>query len=271
MYVVIDMDIQDDSFDWDAPLDEIFGITVLVMDRKDPDISVRLLGSDDEVAAEIGKEFGNEDFLQLVVVNRDEGTRYICPYFRIIMNQFVAQSTSPVNKHLEAFYESIGMNTLSARTDKAMVVGACDLTSLSRTTSVPIQYSITKLPEVGMGMDLDSDCLKVCARELYKQEDLTLCDISGLYIPYHIPLEAQWLVLSYLRSPTAELIEAKIGELCMAWDIFMWPMFVQREPRIPCTIAHCYGVPTVLTTISGATRSFLAPSALRGGGTVVSV
>jgi hypothetical protein len=259
------------SFDWEASLEQIFGITTLVMNRNDPDVSVRLLLSDADVAAEICKEFGDDDYLQLVVINHDESTKSRCPYFRVIMDEFVSQSSAPINSHLQSFYESIGMGTLCARVKKAMVVGVYDLINLDRTTSVPIQYSTTHVPVMEMDTRLDSDCLKVCARGLYKQDDLTLCDISGLWIPYHIPMEAQWNIVSYLRSPLADIIDKKISGVCMAWDTFLWPMFMQREPRIPWHIAFLYDVPTVQSTISGATRSFLVPSVAGRVGAVVSV
>lgn len=268
----LDLDLSmEGSFDWDAPIESIFGITVLVMDRTAPDVSVRMLDSDDGVAAEIEKEFGADEYLQLVVINHDEETKFFCPYFRIIMDSFMAQTTSPINFYLKAFYENIGMSTLNACVGKAMVVGLCDLTRMERTTSVPIQFAISKVQDIGLPIDMDSTCLKPCGKGLHKQNDLTLCDIAGLYIPYHIPLEAQWTILSYLRSPVAELIDDKIGELCLSWDIFLWPMFVQREPRIPCQLASLYGVASVQSMIRGATRSFLASTAPSPEVRVVSV
>jgi hypothetical protein len=258
------------SFDWDAPIEEIFGITVLVMDRTAPDVSVRMLNSDTDVAAEIGKEFGESEYLQLVVMNHDEESKDFCPYFRIIMDSFMAPGSAPVNFYLKTFYDNIGMSTLNACVGKAMVVGLCDLIRMERTTSVPIQFAVSKVAEVEMPLNLDSSCLKACGKGLHKQRDMTLCDIAGLYIPYHIPWDAQWRIVSYLRSPVAEKVDEKIGELCLSWDLFLWPMFLQREPRIPCQLASLYGVASVQSMIRGATRSFLAPTAQRRERYVVS-
>lgn len=261
----------DDFFDWDAPLDEIFGITVAVMDRNEPDVSMRVLTSDVGVAMEIDREFAGQEYLQLVIINRDAETKDFCPYFRVIMNSFVAHSGERVNMHLASFYQKIGMDTLDARVDKAVVVGLYDILHMDKTISVPVQFCVSSIPRMEVGQELDSACLKPCGRDLYKQKDLALCDIAGLCIPYHIPLEAQWRILSYLRSPTAQLIEDKVSELCLVWDVFLWPMFVQREPRIPCHIAQLYGAATVQNMINGATRSFLAPIAPKLVEHVVSV
>lgn len=269
-FAVVDMDVQD-CFDWDAPLDEIFGITVAVMDRNEPDVSMRVLDSDVGVAMEIDREFAGQEYLQLVVTNRDEETKAFCPYFRIIMNGLAAYPGERANPHLESFYKKIGMDTLDARVDKAVVVGLFDLLHMDKTISVPVQFCVSGIAEMEIGPELDSTCLKPCARSLYKQADLALYDIAGLCIPYHIPYEAQWKILSFLRSPTAEIIENKISDICMTWDVFLWPMFVQREPRIPCHIAQLYGAATVQNMINAATRSFLAPSVPRLEEHVVSV
>lgn len=246
----------EDSFSFDMVIEELSKIAVLVMDRDQPDVSVRTIGSEMDADEEIGKEFGHAEYLQLVMINHDPETRLMCPYFRVIMDTFKA--TEKVNPHLKRFYERIGMSTLSANCRKAMVLGMYDVANIGRVISVPVglTFGYMSVEDLGLvGDKIDSECLRPLKTVLY--------GVEGVCIPYHIPLEAQWNILSYLRHPVADIVVAKIEELCHRWDVFLYPMFQQREPRIPAHVAYIYNVPTVLSTVAGATKSFLVPRVQR--------
>lgn len=237
-------------------IEELSKITVLVMDRDQPDVSVRTVGCEMDADEEIGKEFGHAEYLQLVMINNDPETRFMCPYFRVIMDTFKA--TENVNPHLKTFYERIGMSTLSANCKKAMILGMYDVANIGRVISIPTSLSMGCMPLADMGLvgdKLDSECLRPLKTVLY--------GVEGVCLPYHVPWEAQWRILSYLQNPVAEIVVEKIEELCHEWDVFLYPMFQQREPRIPAHVAYIYNVPTVLSTVAGATRSFLAPRVQR--------
>lgn len=251
------------QFDWDIDVEQLASMFVVCFDITDPDVRVLVRGSDAEIAEEIAHQFNGSECIQLIIINRDEESRGMCPYFRIITN-----SPTPgdrVNAHLRDFYERIGMPSLNANFDKAMVVGLYDLVEMGRCISVPSKFTMStmKLEEMDLPNEIDSACLKPCAEKLYP-EGVTLCDIAGLCVPYFIPIEAQWRIVSFLKNPLAEMVEEKVEELCHKWDVFLYSMFSQREPRIPAHIAYTYHVPTVLTTIGGATRSFLARTVPRG-------
>jgi hypothetical protein len=247
--------VMEESFDFDMLIDDLTSITVGVMDRDQADVSVRTVSCEADANAEIMEEFGHAEYLQLVMINNDEKTKQFCPYFRVVMDSFRADEKA--NHHLQVFYQRVGMPSLSANCKKAMVLGMYDVTDINKIVSIPTSLlDSTMIPQdLGIGSQVDSDCLRPLKTALY--------GIEGVSIPYHIPLEAQWRILSFLRSPLAEMIEKKMSDICFAWDVFLHPMFQQREPRIPAHIASTYNLPTVLTTIYGATRSFLAPLASR--------
>lgn len=250
------------QFDWDMDVEELGAISIMVFDTAEPDVAVLSKTSDVDVVAEIGEQFGDAEYLQLIVINRDEETNQMCPYFRIITDTFT--SSDRVNYHLQLFYKRIGMSSLNACCNKAMVVGLYDLVEMGRCISVPTKFAISSMDPEDMGLpkELDSVCLKPCASTLYKP-GVTLYDIAGLSIPRWLPIEAQWNIVSFLRSPIAELVRGKMEDICYKWDLFLYTMFSQREPRIPAHIAYAYSVPTVLTTVGGATKSFLARSVPR--------
>lgn len=250
----------DDSFDMDLTIDELCSVTLGVMDRDQADVSIRTVSCEADVNVEIMAEFGHAEYLQLVMINQDAETKDLCPYFRVVMDSFRAEERP--NRHLQVFYDRVGMSTLNANCRKAMVIGMYDITDINKVISVPHGLLDTTMvaTDLGLGSKLDSDCLRPLKTLLY--------GVQGMYIPYFLPLEAQWRILSFLRHPFAEMIEKKMSDICFRWDIFLHPMFQQREPRIPAHIASVYNVPTVLTTIHGATRSFLAPLAPRHPNTV---
>lgn len=242
----------EDSFDFDMSIEELCRIQVLLMDRDQPDVSLRYVGGDDDASVEISKEFGHAEYLQLVMLNNDPETRDMCPYFRVVMDTFKA--SEPVNLHLKRFYERIGMSTLSANCKKAMVLGMYDIGNIGRVISVPTDLTSGYIDLQDRGLlveEMDSDCLQPLKTVLY--------GVEGVCLPYHVPIEAQWKILSFLRNPLAQLVLDQMDELCRAWDVFLYPMFQQREPRIPAHVAYTYSAPTVLTTVGGATKSFLAP------------
>lgn len=244
---------QETCFDYEVSMEQLSSIRILVMDREQVDVAIVDAKDNVEVACLIESEFQDKEYLQLVVINHDHETREMCPYFRIIMDSF--RSDQVVNLHLRDFYERIGMSTLNACCRKAVVVGMFDVFDIHASTSVPAGFSLGsfKCQDFGLVGELDAACLGKRATEI--------CDIPGLLVPYYVPLDIQWRILSYLKHPAAELVSKTMDEICCAWDTFLYPMFQQREPRIPTYIAYLYNVPTVLTTIGGATKSFLVSSA----------
>jgi hypothetical protein len=56
-------------------------------------------------------------------------------------------------------------------------------------------------------------------------------------------------------------MEKEINRICMSWDMWLTPMFVQREPRIPAHIAWQYNASNVQNTAANATSYFLVDAA----------
>lgn len=222
-----------------------------------PDISVMEMANDAQMCMFVTKEFGKDGCIQTIVNNMDPATKSMCPYFRVFMDSF--GKDSPINFKLQSFYHRIGMSSLNARCTKALVVGLAALTNLNEGISVPMAFCTTSIDPIAFQLEeIDMACLNPVGNSR-----TSLCDVAGLCIPYYVPPEVQWRILSFLRSPEAEMICKEIDLVCHRWDVFLSPMFHQREPRIPVPIASFFNVPTVQTTICGAARPFLAPIAYR--------
>lgn len=241
-----------ETFDWDSDPLDLFSFNVLVFDNNNPDIQVLSVKHDTELAMFIQREFG-EDAIQTIVNNLDVNTKDRCPYFRIVMSEF-GQDT-PINFKLRCFYNQIGMSTLNPRCKRAMAIGLHALRDLDSPITMPLAFCTTNVEIMDYRMEdgIDLSCLKPCAQKLYSSTS-TLCDIAGLVLPYHLPCELQWRILSYLQRPDATLIKTAIDNVRYDWDDSVMPMFRQREPRIPAHIAHFYNASTVQCAIDAAIK-----------------
>lgn len=248
------MDMEDDIMECLETLD-LDSYTAIWFENSLPDISIMEMANDAQMCMFVTKEFGKDGCIQTIINNMDPATRTMCPYFRVFMDAF--GKNSPINFKLQSFYHRIGMGSLDARCNKALVVGLAALTNLNEGVSVPMAFCTTSIDPIAFHLEeIDMACLKPCGKA-----ESSLCDIAGLCLPIHVPDDVQWRILSFLRSPEAEIIQDQIDDLCHRWDVFLAPMFHQREPRIPVPIASFFNVPTVQSTIYGAVRPFLAPIA----------
>lgn len=239
-------------------VDGLFSFNVLMLENCQPDIQVIEVGSDKALLELIHKEFG-VSAVQSILPNMDESTKIFCPYFRVITSDF---GQAPINFKLQTFLNKIKLKAMNARCSKALVVGLSTMDAGSNATlSVPYDFCTTTIDNIGFfEKQLDFTCLKPCA-PLMREPGTTLCDIAGVSLPYHVPWEIQCKILSYMRSPTADLIHSKLDELCLDWDSHLFRMWSQREPRIPAHIACYYHAATVQATVADATSPFLACSA----------
>lgn len=242
-------------------VDSLFSFNVLVFENRQPDVQVLELRSEEAILELIRSEFG-PSAVQSIVPNMDPATRPFCPYFRLIANDF---GSAPTNFKLQTFLGKIKLKAMNPRCSKAVVVGLTTMDQISDVTvSVPYAFCTTSIDNIEfVDKQLDFACLKPCA-PFGHHDGMTLCDIAGVFLPFHLPWDIQAKILTYLRSPTAELIQAKLDDLCHLWDLRLFPMWTQREPRIPAHIACYYRAKTVQATVADATSAFLVSSAREG-------
>lgn len=241
--------------------DVMFSFNTVYMDNQDPDVRVLEFHYDYELALYIQSNFTNQA-MQSIIKNNNAETSGMCPFFRVVIDGF-SQET-PINFKLQTFFKKIGMDMMSPRCSRAMVVGLCTLTNLDSPISVPYCFTTTNVDPMDFMIDNEVDlaCLNTCAcSNSLEPKPTSLCEISGTCIPYYVPPEVQFRILSFLSCPTASLINQEKHRLMGLWDKWLFPMFAQREPRIPCNIAFYYNASSVLSTTENATRPYLAPSA----------
>ena len=236
-------------------VESLWNFNVLYMANDLPDISVVECSYDYQISMLADQVFGGDGYVQTIVNNMCPETSGRCPYFRILMSGFSLKS--PINYKLQAFYSRIRMGSLNARCSSAIVVGLSTLTSLDQPLSIPFCFTTTTIDPLQFTGDIDLACTKVLAQDKYP-DGYTLNDIAGLCLPYHVPENVQALIVSYCREPCAQLILDQVDKILERWDAVLFPMFLQREPRIPVYIASIYNAATVAKTIRDATRPFLA-------------
>jgi hypothetical protein len=242
--------------------EDLFSFTAILICNDEPDIQCMEYFSDTELAMFIQSEF-DSDAIQTIVKNNHEDSKALCPYFRIVMEKYSVEA--PINFKLHSMFIKMGIQSISPRCVKALVAGLTSFTHLESPINVPYCFMSTNLDPLDFVLEreeLDLVCLKPCAEKL-NPESTDLCDIAGMTLPYRLPWEVQVNILRYLRHPVADMVLHKIDSLCLLWDLFLHPMFVQREPRIPFHIASFFNASTVLSTAAGATSPFLAMSAPR--------
>lgn len=259
------------DFDMDTDLQRLVNnieqlqeFDVVVMCNADPDIRVISLQFDSQVPLLVERELGGDPrIMQSIICNNSVESKGMCPFFRVFMLGY--SNDSPINFKFEAFLKRIGMDSINPRCHKVVVVGLAALNRLDSAISVPHCFTTTKLfladfPVVLPDEDVDLSCLALVA-EKFHPEASTLYDVAGMCLPRHVPHDVQWRILSYLRSPTAEMVQEQMNLLCQRWDALLYRMFSQREPRIPAHIAYFYNASTVRTTVASAIKPFLVPRA----------
>lgn len=236
---------------------------VVIMSNDMPDIRVIDCKYNSELYPILERELGH-GYIQTIVNNMNSETRYGCPYFRICMTEL--SEDVAINFKLQKFYKSINLGAMNPRCKKAVIVGMASMSMSDSPISIPSCFCSTMIFSLDLfhEPELDVSCLKPCAQRLHP-ENSTLCDIAGITLPCFLPRELQNHILSYCSSPCADMIRAEMYRLCQQWDNWMFPMFAQREPRIPVHIASFYGASGVQKTVEGATRSTLVNSARREG------
>lgn len=242
--------------------DALFTFNVILVANNEPDIQILEFNCDTEVSIYIQENFKTEA-IQTIVKNKHEESMAMCPYFRIVMDDY--DDESAINFKLHTMFKRMGIQSISPRCSKAMIVGLTALNHLDSPLSVPYCFMTTTVDPsdfISADDEIDVACLKPCAQKL-NPDATDLCDIAGMTIPYYLPENVQWHILSYCRHPTSSMITDKIEQLCFCWDVFLYPMFLQREPRIPFLLACYYNASTVQSAVVGATRPFLVPTASR--------
>lgn len=263
MTMDMDFDFQDAMDDIEMYVSSLSDFNVIIMSNELPDIRVIDCKYNSDLYHIIQQELG-DGYIQTIINNLNPDTQYGCPYFRICTTRL--SSEIGINFKLQKFYKSIGLSEMNSRSKKAVVVGMASMSIADSPIAIPSCFCSTKIFSLDLFYEpeIDVACLKPCAQRLHP-ENSTLCEIAGIQLPYFLPREIQDIVMSFSSSPTADVIRAEMFRLCQQWDNWMFPMFLQREPRIPVHIASYYGAQGVQSTAEAAIKSSLAKCARRKG------
>ena len=256
------------EFDMQMALDEtemfvdaMFSFNVLVFTNNNPDVRVVELMSDVELWQFLETEMPGQPYIQSIIANNDQFTKARVPYFRVV--QTGVNDRAANNFKLARFYQKIGLSFMSAKCSKAVIVGLASMDTTSSPISLPSCFTTTSCELSDFLADeIDLACLKPCGPELKTNRSATaLLKIAGMAIPYYVPEDVQWKILSFLEEPTAVLIKKAMDVLMTKYDVVLFSMFSQKEPRIPAYLASYYRAASVQTTTDAATRPYLVPTA----------
>lgn len=245
-------------------VESLFNYNVLVLKNDYPDVRDVMISCDADLWRLVQEELG-EACIQAIVENRNKETRVRCPFFRVFQSGVSASCST--NFKLQSFFQMIDAAMMNSRCTGAVVVGLSAMNAMESPISLPYCFTMTTFDPMDFTEtvdEVDMCCLKPVGDELKKNRATTaLCDIAGVELPYHVPWDVQTRILSYLRSPTADILTTAKVEIQTVYDFAMYTMFVQREPRIPAYLASYYHAATVASTTSDALKAFLVPAALR--------
>lgn len=239
-------------------IEELFNFNILMFENDQPDVRVIELKHDTELALYISREIG-DNAVQTIMSNMDQLTKDRAPYFRIVASP--PNEKYAKNFKFETFLRKIGQSQMiTPRTSKVIVIGLHALNNLESPISIPLAFCTTTLDEFSIDSFgvIDMACVKPLGGASSTED---LVRISGMTMPFHLPDNVQWHILSYCEEPTAIMIKDAMQAVCDKWDFALLPMFLQREPRIPPYIACAYNVPCAVSTIRLATKPFLVPLA----------
>lgn len=258
------MDLLAGIEDVNAFVDTLFSFDVLVFRNIDPDLQIINCQNELDLANLIESLF-QTGYSMAILKNHDVITAPRCPYLRIVHSPY--DKSGPDNFKLSKFLLRAGVHGFGMRVHTAMVVGLHSMDQMNSPINMPSSFYHTTLEIEDFHMsnvvnEMDMNCDQPLGGF---QRPITLCQIAGIVLPWFLPFDCQWLILSYLEEPTAALIKKAIDEILDRWERPVHAMFQQREPRIPPEIACYFNVSSVQSTIGNATRPFLVPPAARRG------
>lgn len=193
-------------------VERLFRVRLIACNNDDPDISIFEVEGDDGVEKCISRYFQDASTItQLIVPN---GKTYASDYnlvthFRIVCSEY--HSKSPTNYKLEMFLRASGITGVSPRCKAAMIIGLMG-SSGGNHVNVPTQYETLSLYDLSMYSPIDVYSSDV------KPTLNNLCDVSGMAVPYYVPINCQWHILKYCRHPCAQLIHDEMMWINLYWD-----------------------------------------------------
>lgn len=191
----------------DLDTEGLFKFRGLYMCNDDPDLRVMEFSDAEDVYDNVVSLFGEDikDVVEITTANKRNDAS-MCDRFYFVLGGY--KKASVPNYRLETFLHAIGEDGVDARCHRVMVLGATLEWMCRRFVSIPERYFYQSM-EIGAVL-ADPDLT------LDFNEDVV--GIQGMSLPCHLPEDVQWRILSYCRSPTAQLIHDYNEGLTRYWD-----------------------------------------------------
>ncbi len=238
-------------------MDSLFSFSGVFFNNTNPDCMLIEFGDDNQYYEYVKTMAAGRPITTMVVANRLEGTIDRCPYFKICLAD---DGHNNVNLKLQSFLEKIGSPGMNCQFSDAVVIGLYDCFGGGIHLSIPSCLYIRAPDRFDACIDneIDMACLQPCGINMGQN---SLAEIAGISMPLHLPIDVQYKILSYCRSPTAQLIHDELDRLNCHWDVALDALYYQRVWSVSPIFNYLEPVPTVREVMRGVTRPFLAPGA----------
>jgi len=190
----------------DLEMEGLFSFRGLYMSNDEPDIRVIEFDGPEDVYAKIGSLFGehSSSVVEIVAPNKNVDVDF-CPRFYMFVGGY--RTASAPNWKFETFLRSVGEASVDARCKDVLVIGATSEWMSRRFISIPERYYYHSMEIGAVALDVDG-----------MASSIDVLGIPGMSIPCYLPENVQMTILSYCRSPCAEIISDYNTELRRYWD-----------------------------------------------------
>lgn len=240
-------------------MDSLFSFFGVFFNNNNPDCILIEFRDDNQYYEYVNTMAAGRLITTMVIANKLPGTIDRCPYFKICM---VDDGRRVVNLKLQSFLEKVGFSGMNCQFSDVVVIGLYDCFGGGVHLSIPSCLYITKPDrfDACIENEIDMACLQPCGVNMGQH---SLAEIAGMDMPLHLPIDVQYKILSYCRSPTAQLIHDELQRLYDYWDNVLNELYYQRIWNVDSTLNYLAPVPTVREVIRDVTRPFLASVAPR--------
>lgn len=192
----------------DLEVEGLFSVTTVYMSNDEPDIRVIEIPDAEDMGSKLMELMGNgASDLTEIVVNNPRANEECCARFHMFISGY--QKGDVPNWQFESFLRKIGQQVIGSRCKAVLVVGSTATLASRSFVSIPSHYYT----------DTSFSKASVCVLgSAYVSQDVEMLDVPGMCLPRHMPENVQWKILSYCRSPTAELIYQYNLQLTRYWD-----------------------------------------------------
>lgn len=232
--MIVDDDLWKEFIESDSPtaaidyVNRLFGFHVLIFRNEDPDCREIYCNNHYEMLNVVKTYFvDDKDVVQMIVPNPSKDC--LCPYVMMMLEAHKIKT--PTNYKLETFMRNMGMTGIHPGCSVALVVGMMNPMFMDSLMDIPNFYRMCSLSCFDKVGQIELSIESSVAVKITKESGY---EYPGMILPYDIPDELAFKILSYLQHPCAEAISTykrNVLRWISYWDNHFHDMFCSWERR----------------------------------------